>query len=172
MPEIQSVSAPVPPPSREVDIQDFANMSAALTGFLPSVIKPLLDPVNLAGTYYDFITGQVGNALMLGLLNTYRGIATQPPQTIADTLLEVGKLNVSPQGLLAQQIVALWYLGSWYDWPSQKKTQVVSMQGYTNGLAWKVAQAHAMGFSPYTFGYWSEDPPPLSTFGVNEGGGQ
>ncbi|HEY0142087.1 MAG TPA: sorbitol dehydrogenase [Thermoanaerobaculia bacterium] len=167
---IQPVPTPVPPPSPEVDIQDFANMSAALTGFLPSVIKPLLDPVNLAGTYYDFIVKEAGNALMLGLLNAYRAIATQPPQTIADTLLETRGTLVTPQGQLAQQIVALWYLGSWYDWPSQKRTQVVSMQAYTNGLAWKVAQAHPMGFSPYTFGYWADQPPPLSSFGVNDGG--
>jgi hypothetical protein len=167
-----------PPPAPEADIQDFADMSAALTGFLSSVLKPQLDPVGLARTYFEFATAQVGPAAMTALLNAYRAIKTHPPQTIADTLLEVNTTPPSNQALIAQSIVAMWYLGAWYvpgvtggnGFPPNP-LQVISSEAYTNGLVWKVMQSHPMGFSPFTFGYWSQPPGPLSTFGVNTGNG-
>jgi hypothetical protein len=153
-------------------------MSAALTGFLSSVLKPALDPVGLARTYYEFALQQVGASQMSALLNAFRAIQTQPPQTIADTLLETSSPTPSTQALNAQSIVALWYLGAWYI-PGVKggggfapnPLQVVSSEAYTNGLVWKVMQSHPMGFSPFTFGYWSQPPGPLSSFGVNTGNG-
>lgn len=165
-------------PAPEADVQDFANMSAALTGFLASVLKPALDPVGLARTYYEFALGQIGAPSMSALLDAFRAIQTQPPQTIADTLLETANSTPSNQALIAQSIVAMWYLGAWYI-PGVKggngfpptPLQVISSQAYTNGLVWKTMQSHPMGFSPFTFGYWSQPPGPLSTFGVNTGSG-
>jgi hypothetical protein len=166
-------------PVSDTDIQDFADMSAALTGFLSSVLKPALDPVGLAGTYYAFAVSQVGNAPMTALLNAYRAIKTQPAQQIADTLLETSSATPSQQALIAQSVVAMWYLGAWYVPGIQGSNgfpptplQVISSQAYTNGLTWKIAQSHPMGFSPFVFGYWSLQPPSLADFGVNTGGGQ
>lgn len=149
-------------------------MSAALTGFLSSVLKPKLDPVGLARTYYEFALGQVGASAMSALLNAFRSIATQPPQTIADTLLETSAASPSPQAQIAQSIVAMWYLGAWYKPGKPFPLQIITSEAYTNGLVWKAMQSHPMGFSPFTFGYWSQQPGPLSTFGVNtgKGGGQ
>ena len=72
----------------------------------------------------------------------------------------------------------MWYLGSWYvpgvlggGGFAPPPLQVISAQAYTNGLVWKVMQSHPMGFSPFTFGYWSQTPGPLSSFGVNTGNG-
>lgn len=162
----------------DADVQDFANMSAALTGFLASVLKPALDPVGLAQTYYQFALAQVGAPAMSALLNAFRAIQTQPAQTIADTLLETSAAKPSQQALIAQSIVAMWYLGAWYrpgmtgggGFPPTP-LQVISSEAYTNGLVWKVMQSHPMGFSPFTFGYWSQKPGPLSSFGVNTGNG-
>jgi len=161
-------------------LADFANMSAALTGFQSSVLRPFLDPVNLSGLYYGFAVSQVSQQAMDALLNAYRAIATQPAQTIADTLLETASPTPSNQAQIAQSIVAMWYLGSWYKPAYQNAgtpgavVQVVSSEAYTNGLVWKAAQAHPMGYSPFTFGYWSQPPASLATFGVNvpDGGGQ
>ncbi|MDX6385161.1 MAG: hypothetical protein QOK48_2734 [Blastocatellia bacterium] len=169
-----------PTPAPEADVQDFADMSAALTGFLSSVLKPALDPVGLARTYYEFALAQVGTQ-MTALLNAYRAIKTQPPQTIADTLLETAApdpTKLSHNAYLAQSIVAMWYLGSWYP-PgvlggggfAPVPLQVISSAAYTNGLAWRVMQSHPMGYSPFTFGYWSQVPGSLSSFGVNTGNG-
>ncbi len=167
-----------PTPAPETDIQDFANMSAALTGFLSSVLKPALDPVGLARTYYEFILTQPQAPLMPPLLDAFRAINTQPPQEIADTLLETSTATPSEQALLCQSIVAMWYLGAWYIPGVQggfgfppTPLQIISSEAYTNGLVWKVMQSHPMGFSPFTFGYWSQVPGPLSSFGVNTGNG-
>ena len=165
-----------PPPSESV-VQNFANLSAALTGFQASFIRPFLDPVNLSGTFYEFAVAQVGQSMMDTLLSEFQTLSTQTPpltaQQIADTLLEVTSATPSNQALLCQTIILMWYLGSWYPPPFQTGgfQQVISSQAYTKSLAWNLAQAHPMGFSAFTFGYWSQPPASLETFGVNTGNG-
>ena len=164
-------------PSESV-AQAFANLSAALTGFQSSFIRPFLDPVNLSGTFYNFAVAQVGQTMMDSLMSAFASLSSQTPpltaQQIADTLLEVSSPTPSSQAQLCQSIVAMWYLGSWYPPPFQTNglQQVISSQAYTKSLAWNLAQAHPMGFSAFTFGYWSQAPASLETFGVNTGGGQ
>jgi hypothetical protein len=169
---------PPPTPIPDSEIQDFADMSAALTGFQSSVLKPALDPVGLAREYYVFAVAQVGEPAMTTLLDAYRAIKTQPAQQIADTLLETSGSSPSPQAQLAQSIVAMWYLGAWYvpgvsggGGFAPPPLQVISSAAYTNGLVWRDIQSHPMGYSPFTFGYWSQAPAPLSSFGVNTGNG-
>jgi hypothetical protein len=156
-------------PNGNNDIQDFAAMSAALTGFQLQFLKPPLDTTNLSQAYFDYATKATQNeqATVQTLLTAYRAISTQPPQQIADTLLETAGQFPSPQALLAQSIVKLWYTGSWYPPGSEVMAQVVSSLAYTNGLAWQVMQSHPMGYSPFSFGYWANEPGPLSQFGVN-----
>ena len=164
------------PPS-ESTVQAFANMSAALTGFQPSFIRPFLDPVNLSGIFYEFAVAQVTQAMMDDLMNAFAALSSQTPaltpQQIANTLLEVTSTTPSNQAQLCQAIVSMWYLGSWYPPLFQKDglQQVISSQAYTKSLVWNLAQAHPMGFSPFTFGYWSQPPASLETFGVNTGNG-
>ena len=166
-----------PPPSESV-VQNFANLSAALTGFQASFIRPFLDPVNLSGTFYEFAVAQVGQPMMDALMSEFQTLSNQSPplspQQIADTLLETSSATPSNQALLCETIVLMWYLGSWYPPPFQTGgfQQVISSQAYTKSLVWNVAQAHPMGFSAFTFGYWSQPPASLETFGVNTGGGQ
>src|SRR6185312_548647 len=98
-------------------VQDFANMSAALTGFQSSFIRPFLDPVNLSGTFYEFAVAQVGQSIMDALMSAFDALSKQIPpltaQQIADTLLETSSPTPSQQAQLCQSIVAMWYLGSW-----------------------------------------------------------
>lgn len=166
-------------PSESV-VQDFANLSAALTGFQPSFIRPFLDPVNLSGIFYEFAVSQVTQPMMDALMSAFDALSKQTPaltpQQIADTLLEVSSATPSSQAQLCQAIISMWYLGSWYPPPFQTDglQQVISSQAYTKSLVWNLAQAHPMGFSAFTFGYWSQQPASLETFGVNtsNGGGQ
>jgi hypothetical protein len=172
------------PPSESV-VQDFANMSAALTGFQPGFIRPFLDPVNLSGIFYSFVVSQVGQTTMDTLISAFDALSNQTPkltpQQIANTLLEVSSSTPSPQAQLCQSIIAMWYLGSWYtpgvlggNGFAPPAIQVISSQAYTKSLAWNLAQSHPMGFSAFTFGYWSQQPASLETFGVDtsNGGGQ
>src|SRR5215475_66965 len=93
------------PPS-ESTLQTFADMSAALTGFQSSFIRPFLDPVNLSGTFYTFAVSQVGQPRMDALMNTFQTLSNQTPkltpQQIADTLLEVSLPAASLQAQLCQ----------------------------------------------------------------------
>ena len=163
----------------EAVVQDFADMSAVLTGFQSSFLRPFLDPTNLSFVFYNFAVAQpqVGQSMMDGLLSTFDSLKAQTPalteQQIADRLLEVTK-SPSNQAQLAQSIILMWYLGSWYPpaFQTQGEQQVISSQAYTKSLVWNVAQAHPMGFSAFTFGYWAQPPGPLDQFGVNTGGGQ
>jgi hypothetical protein len=175
----------MPSAASSTDLQDFANMSAALTGFTPAFVRPPLDPMNLTQAYFDEATARTANApaTVQTLLTAYRAIKTQPAQTIADTLLETASASPTSNALLAQSIVLLWYFGAWYaplvagappPTAPPGAVQVVSSMAYTHGFAWNVMQSHPMGFSEFTFGYWSTPPGPISQFGVNEptGGNQ
>src|SRR5262245_35927188 len=96
-------------------LQDFVDMSAALTGFDKDVLKPGIDPIGLAKTFFETATAMTANSpyKLADLLGTYSSMKTQPAQKVANSLLQLGD-TVTDQGLLAQSIVKLWYLGSWY----------------------------------------------------------
>lgn len=155
-----------------IRLHRFADMSAILTGFQSSVIAPQLDPINLKQAYLDTADTQAGTALVDQLLALFVSLAGQPAQTIADTLLGTASTQ-SPQlpqtALLARSILKLWYLGSWYPPanPASTNGSVVSANAYIGGLAWRAAQAHPMGYSQLTFGYWASPPPSLDQFGVD-----
>jgi hypothetical protein len=155
------------------DLQDFADMSAALTGFQSTFLKPTLDTTNLTGAYFDVATEKTQGkpATVQTLLAAYRAIKGEPAQQIADTLLETAQPTPSAQALLAQSIVKMWYTASWYEPGSSEMAMVVSSIAYTKGLVWQVMQSHPMGYSPFSFGYWGKPPGPLSQFGVDTGNG-
>ena len=67
-------------------------------------------------------------------------------------------------GPVAASIIKLWLLGSWYALGQQNVSVVVSSNSYTNGWIWPILQAHPMGYSMMEFGYWADQPPPLSEF--------
>jgi hypothetical protein len=162
--------------SADDPIQTFAEMSAALTGFTVDAIRPGIDPIGLSTSYYGFVNER-SPALLAALLGAFVENRGKPAQEIADLLLET-KTRAAPsaRAQLAQSIVSMWYLGSWYvpdpglpkdNPPSFLLKQVISKQAYVNGLVWKVAQAHPMGYSQFTFGYWGKTPPSLADFGVD-----
>ncbi|HEV7505238.1 MAG TPA: sorbitol dehydrogenase [Thermoanaerobaculia bacterium] len=153
-------------------LQNFADMSATLTGFQSSVINPLLDPVNLKQLYLDTADAKAGATLVDQLIAQFLSLKGQPAQTLANTLLATNDANPPQTALVARSILKLWYLGSWYPAvpasdPTAGQGTVVSANAYIGGLAWRAAQAHPMGSSQMTFGYWASPPPPLDQFGVD-----
>ena len=87
-----TTNPPNPSTPSESTVQAFADMSAALTGFQSSFIRPFLDPVNLSGAFYQFAVSQVGQPRMDALMSAFDALSNQTPkptpQQIADTLLE------------------------------------------------------------------------------------
>jgi hypothetical protein len=153
--------------------QTFAAMSAVLTGFQASIISPTLDPINLNGLYLQTADTNAGQTLVDQLLAQFQSLQGQPKQVIANTLLATANPNPPQLAWLARSIVKLWYLGSWF--PAAPPPPggppanggVVSSDAYIGGLAWKAAQAHPMGYSQFSFGYWTSAPPSLAQFGVD-----
>ena len=159
-------------------MQDFANMSAALTGFQPSFIRPFLDPVNLSGTFYQFAVSQVGQTMMDALLSAFDALSKQTSTAVSAAnrrhaargierhSVASGATLPEHRGYVVSGIVVSATV------PDRRVcSQVISSQAYTKSLAWNLAQAHPMGFSAFTFGYWSQPPASLETFGVNTGNG-
>jgi hypothetical protein len=161
MGETSSMSDPAP-----TDLDLFVGLSAALTGVSSDLLAPFLDPINVKQSYFD--TAQKSDPkLFAQLLQIYAPIQSQPPTQIADTIL-----NQSGDAIryLARAIMLEWYLGSWYAPADLAKPspfipfKVISSAAYTQGWAWRVAQSKPMGYSEWTFGYWSSPPPSLSDF--------
>lgn len=149
------------------DLDDFVAMSAVLTGFAATILKPATDAQQQALQYLDFLQSSTSGVAqdLPALLDVYRKNVGKPDALIGAAIM------ASPSAELARRIVKLWYTGSWYapyD-PSSgaNMLRVVSSQAYTNGLVWKAAQAHPMGFSVMRFGYWATTPPPLSAYTGN-----
>jgi hypothetical protein len=149
-------------------LQNFVAMSTVLTGFQSSVIAPSLDPIDLKQLYLDTADKEAGAALVDQLLAQFLSLQGQPAQTIANTLLGTADPNPAQTALLARSLLKLWYLGSWFPPtnPASGQGNVVSANAYIGGLAWRAAQAHPMGYSQMTFGYWASPPPSLDQFGV------
>jgi hypothetical protein len=108
------------------------------------------------------------------LLDIFNKNQALPPAQIGNIIL-----NQSGDAIryLARSVMLMWYLGSWYDPADLQKYNsptpptdplgpkaIISSEAYTQGWAWSVAQAHLMGYSNFTFGYWSQQPPSLEDF--------
>lgn len=152
--------------SNPSDLDLFFGLSAALTGISKDQLAPSIDPINVKQVYFD--TAQKSDPVLFAkLLQIYAQIQSQPPATIADTIL-----NQSGDAIrfLARAIMLEWYLGSWYTPAALMNPSpfipfsVISSAAYTQGWAWRVAQSKPMGYSEWNFGYWSSPPPSLSDF--------
>ena len=160
--------------SNDAQMAQFVAMSVILTGFEASVIAPGLDPIDLKKQYLD-VLNTYDAALTAQLLAEFVELASKglTNQQIADALVETtAGTNPSPVGALARAVILLWYLGSFYPPNKPGSSQVVSANAYIGGLAWRVAQSKAMGYSEYSFGYWAS--PPLALSGLidpNQRGG-
>lgn len=158
----------------------FVSMSSVLTGIPEKKLAPELDPNEppLKNVYYDYAKSQDA-ATLQALLDVYQQNAGKPPAAIAQAIFQ----NADPMiGYLARSIMLQWYLGSWYspqnlqqyrhkaqtpkdgDLHGPIPSVVISSTAYVNGWAWSMAQAHPMGNSNFSYGYWNSPPPPLSAY--------
>jgi hypothetical protein len=160
-------AAPTTPPDATRQT-NFANMSVALTGFISDVVNPLFDPLGLVALYLQTADSNASPTDVDSLIQQYLtlGGTGLTNQQIADKLVDTNNPSPGAQAALARAIVTMWYLGSWYSSPTASPV-VASQNAYIGGLAWKAMQAHPMGASDFTFGYWVQPPPSLSDFGVD-----
>ena len=154
------------------DLDNFTGLSVVLTGIKQTLLAPSVDPIGLPTTFLNFIAPRVGQNVLSALLAQYATLAADQatPQQIGDAILmQNGKPAPTQTALVARAIMKLWLLGVWYQpyaqgaFPSDEQT-VVSDEAYTQSWAWKIAQAHPMGYSEFFFGYWNSPPPSLEDF--------
>ncbi|WLH12987.1 sorbitol dehydrogenase [Pseudomonas hefeiensis] len=152
------------------DLDKFVGLSSALTGIPVNRLAPQIDPVGLPPIFLDYVTPRITPEVLNALLAQYTAQAAQklPPDLIAQkVLVGTGPQPVIPQTVLAaRSIMKLWLLGVWYqpyDAGNFKvgESTVVSDQAYIYSWAWKIAQAHPMGYSESFFGYWNAEPSSL-----------
>ncbi|WP_236188837.1 sorbitol dehydrogenase [Pseudomonas pharyngis] len=163
------------------DLDNFAGLSSALTGIPQTLLAPEVDPVDLPTQFLAFIEPRITSSVLQALLNQYATLLADkvPPDQIAQAVLMNGAQPAATQtARAARSIMKLWLLGVWYqpyDVGSNKQgdQEVVSDQAYIQSWAWKIAQAHPMGYSEFFFGYWNSEPPSLEDFtGVPASGQQ
>lgn len=188
-----------------VDIRkQFAELSAALTGFDENLLIPDVDPFRFRDAVFDKANNANGDAkdaeTLRKLLAKFGEAKNAPPNTHGVKIDPLKKLyedaekpenkgEYEPMKFLMRSIILAWYLGAWYrpndlraNSYAAKNTQhsyystrryskevlipndVISPTTYTNGLVWRVAQAHPMGYSNLQFGYWGQEPPSLELF--------
>lgn len=148
-------------------LDEFVNLSAALTGYPAGTLRPSLDTQHIAEQLFAELNLQSNNvpATQLNeLTSVWNSIAATPP---ADLEAKVQSSIIDNPNItrLAQNIIYLWYFGIWYDLakaPDSIKSpnidHVVSPSAYTNGLVWGEMGAHPMGYSEGHFGYWADVP--------------
>ena len=157
-------------------------LAALSSGLADPVIRIGVTGLARAGKTV-FITSLVSNLLDRGRMAQLRAAAEgrieaawlqpQPDDTVATLILDG---SGDAMRYLARSLILAWYLGSWYDPADLERAAttppprtgtppppnvVISAAAYTQGWAWRVAQAHPMGYSTFSFGYWSSLPPAL-----------
>lgn len=162
--------APAPAPAMPDPLDDFVALSQILTGIDKGKLHPLLDTQGTAQEYLDYATVKAPIAFA-ALMDLYARNRTLPADEIA-ALVFADADTV----WIARSVTLMWYLGAWYE-PAALQAfvagqptalpppfVVISSQAYTQGWAWRVGQAHPMGYSDFRFGYWNVAPPSLASF--------
>jgi hypothetical protein len=162
---ISSPAADAPAP-----LDDFVALSAILTGIAGDKLHPTLDAFGTAREYLVYATDH-GGALFGQLMALYLQNSTLPPDQIAGLIFQNQQ---APVAYMARTVMLMWYLGSWYgpdglaayhaNTSVPAPFVVISSNAYTQGWAWRVGQAHPMGYSDWRFGYWNTQPPALDDF--------
>ncbi|MFT6503146.1 MAG: hypothetical protein ACJASQ_003278 [Crocinitomicaceae bacterium] len=135
-------------------LDTFVALSASLTGYPASKLKPDLDTQKVAELFYDTLIGQAGPTPLAALNDAFLAISDP-----TDHESIKNKIFDNPETMtLAKIIIRMWYTGVWYYCNDPQDGFVVSSKGYINGLVWGTMFAHPMGYSVSHFGYWNEAP--------------
>ncbi|MEO1004655.1 MAG: hypothetical protein AAFW67_02140 [Cyanobacteria bacterium J06638_38] len=150
----------------------FLKLSVALTGF---------SEFHLQGTgqtelYLATVEQNIGSELLLELLKTFQDLTLKAKSADDDAILTAGLrseiLGSEKLGVIARNIIKLWYVATWYPLPkswqatfgsgdTEQKPYIVAPQAYPEGLVWSAIGVNPPGAKAPGFGTWSE-PPSVS----------
>lgn len=167
------------------NMNDFVELSVILTGFQKNIIAPSLDPKNIKQVYFDIFAafpvtltggGQEKLDFLTPLLIEYNELKSTglSPDAIGKKLIHTdnGTATFPSIALIAQALMYTWYLGIIPGIQQSENgfgfnkfgTSTAGSEAYTTGLVWNAMQAHAMGYSNYSYGYWSKEPADLKFY--------
>ena len=141
------------PAATSLTLSVFVALSSGLTGVSAGQLNPLLDPIDIAGQFYDAVrTGVPDPELLNRLANLFLSEPT-PAEGAAAVLADP---VVGPVG---RSILKLWLLGSWYG-PAEpaRAIRIISAQAYKESQVWRAIQAHPTEQGRFTFDHWSTPP--------------
>jgi hypothetical protein len=150
-----------------MNLTEFVGLSAVLTGIKEDDLLPNPDTQEMAQEYLDVLnrTDLVPPDTLNLLTQLWNLVASgASPDPIEK---QVGQQIMQNQnkkvGRLAQNIIYMWYLATWYDLNTSPtsfdgNTFVISSKAYKNGKVWGLIGAHPMGYSEENFGYWNLAP--------------
>ncbi len=135
----------------QLEASVFLRISVELTGF---------DEMELLGTgmvepYFNVVRNQNSAAVVAAFLETAQSIldAKSSPEKKKEAITS----QLMPASLfagLAQNIITMWYMGSWMN-------EMVSPTAYTQGLVWTAAGTHPPGARQPGYASWAK--PPVTT---------
>jgi hypothetical protein len=148
---------------------DFLAFSVAVTGY---------PRVRLLGTgqaqiYLSTVTEVVGEAIVRELLEAFGRVreAAGEDEAVLEDELRREILSDEKLGPVARNVIKLWFVGTWYQLPSdwrdafgareQDVTFVASPTSYTEGLLWPTIDANPSGAKGPGYGTWAF-PPRIS----------
>ena len=155
-----------PAPRDPADVNLFVSLSAALTGIAEAKLAPPVDPVQVKNDYYDQAKSDPSFVALMQIIRA----DPNNPAGAADKVMNNADAKIK---FLGRSIILAWYLGAWYppvvlQQPAPNSPvpplKVISSAAYTQAWAYRVAQAHPMGYSELRFGYWSDEPLRLTDF--------
>jgi hypothetical protein len=134
----------------------FLEASAALTGYDVFTLRG----TGLAREYFDKVVATVGEQPLRRLC----GFVCDPSTGRARTHEAIGAAISSGGAMdpLAQQIIGLWYLGTWNSDPTNSASNAALLSGrsYVEGLVWPAIGSHPQAAKQQGFGAWAEEPRP------------
>jgi hypothetical protein len=137
-------------------MDEFLALSSLLTGLASlKQLDPLSVESRMARDYLRLMKEQFGPGFE-ALLAIYRRVAASPDPLAAllqDPDFKVGQ----PVEIAAKQIVNMWLL-SQYGGGVGGKLPDQDAGFYEKGFVWPAIQAHPIGFSHRSYGYWASKP--------------
>lgn len=161
---------PATPPN-PLDV--FLDLSVVLTGF---DLADLL-ATGMGRRYLDEVLTNAGPTATGGLLQAFTEITGEHPVRDSGFLDAVAARIMGPFGPLAQNVIAMWYLGRWNQLPGSWRTtygafasdqdHIISPEAYVEGLVWKAIDSHPRSAKAPGFGTWVFPPKVPHTINPN-----
>ena len=145
---------------------EFVALSAVVTGYS----RFRLLGTGQAQLYFSTLTDVVGEATVTELIQAFARVRTAAgaDEAAMEARLRADILSDEKLGPIARNVIKLWFVGTWYQLPSEWRdafgthpkdvTFVAAPAAYTEGLLWPTIDANPSGAKGPGYGTWASPP--------------